>query len=1005
MTHRAGMTLSHNRTQWQRMLMGATALTVLSITAMPHALAQETTGASEGSSADIIVTGSRIARRDMTADSPIVTVSEAVLEAAATTALEDKLNAMPQFTPGNTRFASGSDQSGQATLNLRALGDFRTLTLVDGRRPQPGNARVTFDLNTIPSNIIGNVEVISGGASAVYGSDAVAGVVNLRTRKDFTGVELNASTSITERGDGAERQIGILMGSDFADDRGHAMLAFEYTDRNAIYQKNRKFYDASYQSGTGILASPYLLEGYYVPNTLNPADQSVLNSVFAGYGITGQDIFGNLGFNSDGTLFTVGGGGLNYKGALFPQNALTSYGSLVYNSGYPQLLSVPMERYAVFGSFDYKLTDAITAYAQFNYADYKTVTNTAAAPADGLWGINVPRDADHPVPDGLAAILDSRADPTAPFQIGKRLGNVGDITVEHTNQVYQILLGAKGDLGVGDLKWDLYGSYGKSQLADNYVGGAVMYSRLQELVSRPNYGAGTSIDGMTCTSGVQLFGNVPMSQDCINVLTAQLKRTTEVEQKVVEGLVSGSLAELPAGPLGFALGASYRKNTYKFTPDALAASSSTSNIVGVFGSEPTQGSTSVTELFAEALIPVFRDSAIGKSFELNLAYRFSDYDTVGSVHTYKASGNWEVNDALRLRGGYQRAIRAPNVAELYSGRSMSITLWTDLDPCGISTQAPYGNVASNPNQAQVRELCIAMGVPRAGIEGGVYDYNTPIALGEPVGNPNVREETADTYNIGIVFSPKIGGFVNRFSLSVDAYRINIKDAIGYQTPAQIYARCFNATGENPTYSADNQFCQVIGRDDGSTTVSGIPSGIPTITELPYMNLGGYKTQGIDFQIDTSFALGERVALNLNSNITYLDKFEVQTAPGEAYLDYAGTIGYTITGNGTFAKWSATTIASLSFGDANIGMRWRWIDSMRYYTNVAIPGDATPGTRAYSNFDLFGSINVNDRYTFRFGVDNVTDKQPLVVGGVAGSTDPTIYDPIGRRFYAGIRAKF
>jgi len=994
-------------------MLATTALAGFAVIGSAHAQDVAAPSADSATAADrvqeIVVTGSRIARRDYTADSPVLTVSDQALTTTSGVAIESKLNQLPQFTPAQTAFASGPGQSGQATLNLRGLGDYRNLILLDGKRLQPSSGRVTVDINTLPQSIIDNVEVITGGASAVYGSDAISGVVNFKLKHNFQGLEVNASSSISDQGDAWERQAGVLLGGNFADDRGNAMIAFDYTKRGASFQRDRSFYQDSFLKGTGTSALPYLPAGAFTGDPTNPVSQAAVDSVFGGYGYAPGTVPASgvdFGFNNDGSLFSSALGALNYKGPLYPTHAITPGGGLVYNAAYPQYLSTPMERYSAFGRLEYELSDNVTAYAQAMYTDYTTKTNGASAPASGLWVINVPYgDGQHPVPDDLATLLASRPNPNADFQIGKRLNSVGLIEQEHRNDVYQVLAGLKGSFADDQFSWEVYGSHGRSRIIDATTGGAVSYTALLDLVSRPNYGAGATdpSNGLSCTSGIQLFGDVPMSQDCVNWLTKPVKNYTETTEDVVEATLQGKIATLPAGDLRFAVGADYRRDSYSFESDSLLNTAQSNNVVGVFGAESTSGSSKVWELYSELLVPVIADKPFFKSLDLDLAYRYSNYAISGGVHTYKASADWAIVDAFRIRGGYQRAIRAPNVAELYQGATVTVNLWPDSDPCSTTSQAAYGNNAGNPNRAQVQALCSALGVPNA----GTFTYFTPLAIGQSIGNRDLKPEKADTYTIGFVIRPEFEApLFRRLSASVDAYRINLSGAIGLLPPADTYAQCFNADGSNPTYSADNAACQLIHRDDGSTTATGIASGIPTWTDQPYANLGGFKTQGVDVQVDWSIPLGIAAgSIDLNFVGTYLDQFKVQTAPGQPYLDYSGTIGNTVTGIGFYPKWRHVLSASYALSKFTIGGRWHYYDSVDYYTNVSIPGDTTAGTKAYSSFDLFGSVAINDAIELRGGVDNVTDKRPLVVGGIPGSTEPTVYDPIGRRFFLAARARF
>lgn len=969
----------------------------------------------------IVVTGSRIARRDYSATSPIVTVGETFLDTQAGGTFGIKLQQLPQVTPGGNELIGSGQPTGRATVDLRGLGANRTLVLADGRRLQPSTSALVVDLNTIPSALVDNVEVITGGASAVYGSDAVAGVVNLRLKNRFEGFEVNGQYNITDRGDGEEWTIDGLVGTNFADGRGNVTFGLGYLKRGNAYFTNRQFYRDAFALGAPPWGSDLIPTGTFIPAADNLPDQGIVDSVFGAYGYAPGSVAssGVLGFNLDGTLFSQFGG-YNFRGQYDDSIILSPFNNaVVFNVGTMQVLTSPTDRINVYARGEYDITDNLTVYGQAIYTDYRSTPNyaagmqtqgtTAVVPVDNIF-----------IPDDLAAILASRPDPDAPFGMRRLWTATGTSITKYDNTVYQVLGGLKGKIGE-NWSWDVYGSYGKTRIVSGQLSGGASFSRIQTLLTsradangkyvspyipsvngsngllpNPAYDLATNDGGASyiaadgsrpCPEGLDLFGDKPLSASCAAFLQIQTNSVTDLEQEVIEATLTGTAFDLPAGPLQVALGAGYRRNSYDFTPDVAG-----NDLVGSFGSQAVSGVTSVKEFYAEALVPVVRDLPLVQSFDLELAYRYSDYNKSGGVNTYKISGDWQVFDALRVRGGYQRAIRAPNVTELFNPQVAAAFLLGSEDPCNYDSALRTG-----PNGAAVRELCIGQGVPASIID----TYKSAFAGTQTIqgGNPDLSPEKADTYTLGAVIAPRFSSpMFQRLSLSVDYYNISVKDAISSLSPDIVFRRCFNQTGDNPAYSASFADCQAIERN----TVTGAPDR----TYAPYFNLGSLKTSGIDFQLDWGIGLdalglsSNAGRLDLNSVLSYLIDFSVQATPGAAYTDYTDTYGYAAAGNnGAHPEWKATTSLTWSNDDASFGVRWYHIDNM-----VDIMGG--DGLKAYDRFDLYGSLRVAEGFTLSAGINNVFDKQPLrTFGGLPGNTDSGSYDVLGRRYFINANIKF
>lgn len=929
----------------------------------------------------IVVTGSRISRRDFVSESPITTVSADVVANTGQLTLEKSLGQLPQFGLGDNATKTGYGSTGQATLNMRSLGSFRNLVLLDGRRLQPSDTQQVVDLNTIPSALIESVEVITGGASAVYGSDAVAGVVNIKTRRDFEGIQLDAYQSLAGEGDGGSTELSATLGAKFADGRGRVVVSGSWAKRHTIDFNSRAFY-RKHQGGTDLR----LPTGTYVANG-NPASQAALDAVFGAYGVAPGSVTGNSGlsFNADGSLFSASNGVYNYGGSQ--GGLLLSTGTQVNNPNVFLTLQAPMERYTAYGRAEFDVTDDVTVFTQFNYANYDTTILVES----GNTSLSIP--VSNPfIPEDLRTLLASRADPNANLTLEKRFYEAGPRTTLREFDVYQVLGGARGAFDAIDGTWEVYASHGRTKISEASPG-SVLRSSLNALTSAAD--GGQSL----CEGGYNPFGVTTLSDDCYNFLVAAPTKETILKQDVVEANVQGHLLNLPAGEARFAAGAGWRRNSYSTTPDAILQAG---DVVGVPYTGPSSGSSNVKELYVEALLPVLADLPLVQQFDVSLGYRFSDYNLAGSVHTYKADGNWAVTDSLRIRGGYARAVRAPSVGELFVAPSGSTPTLGRPDQGQGDYCSTANPVRTGGNADAVRALCLAQGVPVAVIDNFINLQDDADATS--VGNTDLKPEKADTVTVGFTFNPRFeSAWLSNVALSVDFYDIRVKDAIGVVSSQNSVQKCFNIDGSNPGFDPNNFFCQNISRDPNTGRISNV--------QQPTLNLGGYKTRGVDFQLDWRIGLdavgfSSSKSLSLNTVITYLDSFKIQTVPGAKWYDYAGSVGSVSASNpGSLPKWKAVTSVTYADDLLSIGLRWRHLDGMKAVATVTNPNATTPGVGSYNLFDLYSTVDLGEQYELRFGVNNLFDKDPLVLNGVPGTTEASTYDVIGRSFYAGVSVRF
>ncbi len=980
---------------------------------------------------EITVTGSRIVRRDLDAPSPIVTVGSEVLENSATTSVESVLNQMPQFVPSGTQFSNSIQNSatstpGAATLNLRGMGTNRNLVLVNGKRAQPANAQLVVDINTIPSSAIQNVEVITGGASAVYGPDAMAGVVNFILKDDFEGFELDYQMGETADGDGEEERFSMLMGVNSADGRGNIMVGIDWTKRGEVMQVDRDFFvngwnDPGNPSGN-FIGAPGLGGG-------GGASQAAVDALFpqVAPGTVGNST--DIYFNEDGSPFVVAGG-LGYNGPLNAYTNCSDYcgmkftndGNLDQNGRQIDFyLSSPMERHSVFLNGTYDLTDNLTAFMQFNYSDINIDQTGGVPPAITVWQAPaIPRDG-RALPDALNALLDSRANPDAPWPLFQVLAYNGNIRAENNNEVWQFQVGVEGELRDGDWTWEAYASRG-----DTYIEAInrrmPSLQRYQSLVYAPNFGqvAGYSpgtINGIgsgsaysqTCTTGLPVFDKFTPSADCLDSIDSNLVNISHLTQEIMEANLQGGLGdwfELPAGEVRFAVGASYRGNTFAFQPGN-PAGSILNNPIGVFSSAATGGKINVREYYGELLVPVL------DTLDLELGYRYSDFSTAGGVDTYKAMFTWNAMDNLTFRGGYQLATRAPNIAELFTAPTLEVVFHPDQDNCSVTTLAPWGNVPSNPDGAKVIDLCRAIiGNNTSGFDTQTYSITGisgpegfhrqnppffPLEIAIRQGNPNVGPEEGETYTFGAVITDPMG--IDGLTVTADYYDISLVDAIAPTTVQTVYNNCFNWNGStNPSYDVNHPACQRIRRN----AISGDRAQVDT----PFDNLGTQETQGVDLNISYSFDVGPGT-LGINSNMNFLTTYEYVPGPGDPVIDAKGTLD-----RGGLFDFQHLTRFTYFWNDWNLGLSWRHLDSADAAAKAQSPSTTILGPGSYDIFNFNGGWNISENYSLRFGIDNLFDEDPELTnsnpaGGDTNSdqTNPGLYDLLGRRYYVGFKVNF
>ncbi|WP_292043580.1 MULTISPECIES: TonB-dependent receptor domain-containing protein [unclassified Brevundimonas] len=937
---------------------------------------------------DIVVTGSRIARRDAVAESPILTVQQEDITHSGATTVEHYLNTLPQVTAGLSSQSNNPSSNGRAFIDLRGLGSGRNLVLIDGRRPMGSTGAGTVDTNTIPAALIDRVEIISGGAASTYGADAVSGVVNFILKDRFDGIQLDSQYRLTEQGDGEEWSTDITFGGNFADGKGNAVFNAGYFSREAMYKDARDFAGQASSTTSIFPGGSAGMIGDNVP------DQAAVDAIFGGAGrCDASGGWAGFGFNPDGSLFCTGlstSSVYNMYGYTGPESAIaTAFAPNIfsYNFEPDNILVLPMERWNLFTRVNYDLNEQFKPYVQAMYTNYNALQELAPTPAGGNTGWNV--SATNPfISPSLAAVLAARPDPLAPFAFSKRFNDLGGRTGYNTHDVWQVTLGTKGALARTETwQYDVYASYGRSVL-NEIQGGNVRRDRVQQLLDAPTVSAMSTLSGGACPNGLNLFGQGALDPTCAAWVSLEAKNLTVIEQSMVEATVNGDLFEMPAGPLQGAFGISYREIDFDFRPD----SGLQPGLVAGFNQQlPIAGALNWTDLFAELLVPIVKDVAFAKDMSLSLGWRVSDNSNTGASESWKANLEWQVNDWFRLRGGMQTAIRAPSIGDLFSPQTNNFPSFNLSDPCDVRLPASdYSR--SGPNAAQVAALCATQSSV-AGRETFTWSGQANSIGG---GNPDLSPETSESWTAGFVaHSPfNTGGWADTLYLSVDYWSIALEDVIAAPGAATVVQRCFNRDNANPTFDANNEWCQLFNRNQATGGVEEL--------KLFARNQAATETSGVDVTFNVRLDTEAAGSFGLNVLSTWVEKYTSQLSSVDPVYDFVGTIG---SGTGSAVpEWRHTIQTSWTLDPVSLTATARYIDDM-VHSNTVTGGSGT-GVDNVWYFDLRGTWNVNDTVSLRAGVNNVFDEQPqLYTPNVQSNTDPSTYDVLGRRYFVGLTARF
>ena len=924
------------------------------------------------------VTGSRIPTANLEGVSPVTVMTAKEIGLDGVRSVENLLNNLPQvFADQGGTISNGA--SGTATVNLRNLGADRTLVLINGRRVPAGSPRSTAaDLNQIPAPLIKRVEVLTGGASAVYGADAVAGVVNFIMNDRFQGAQIELNHSFynhqqngggvadaaarknfavpgDKSADGKISDASLLLGGNFADNRGNATVFFSYKKEDPLLQSERDYSACA------------------------------------------------IGGMTNGNQFNCGGSSTSYPGRFITENGNRTVADAnggvrpwtsadLYNYGPLNYFQRPSERYGFSAFAHYAVGENATIYSEASFHDDHTVAQIAPS---GLFGVNATVNYDNPFLSqawrtelGLAAPGD-----TADVFILRRNveGGGRQDDIRHTS--YRGVLGLRGS--IGNVDYDVYGQQGRVLYQEMYKNdfSIARTGRALDAVSDPATGQPVCRAALDGTDPACVPYNIwaldKITPQALSYLQTPGLQKGYTSQRVLGATLTTDLGEfglqMPMANEGIGLSGGFEHRTEKLGLDVDTAFD-TGDLAGQGG--PTHGVSgeySVKDYFIETRIPLMRNQPLAKDLSLSASYRRSEYSTDQSTNSYGAGVEWKPTSMLMLRGSYQQAVRAANVVELFTAQGLGL-YDNDMDPC------------AGDSPSATLEQCARTGVTPAQygkiIDNPAQQYNALYG-----GNNNLRPETAKSTTFGIVLTP-----VKDLAITLDYFNIKVEDVIGVMPPTTTLNQCLN--------TGDPTFCSLITRDElGSLWM--LPTSQIVATNL---NLGMRKTSGLDVGANYAWRPDNGWGgFDFSMNGTYLKEYLSEDIPGMGTYDCAGLFGSTC---GTpLPEWRHKLRATWSSPwGVDLALTWRYIDEVKLdstSSNEQLAGSSQPGDRVFAErnyFDIAGSYRFAKNFTLRAGINNLLDKDPPV-GGVTssvfgnGNTFPQVYDGLGRRVFINLTARF
>lgn len=972
------------------LLMGVAGLAVLSSSAFAQ---------NDQTMETIVVTGTLIRSPEATSPSPLQSIDAKFIQDKGTINIQDALQDNPSFgIPGKSRAISNGDvtNAGTATVNLRNLGANRTLVLIDGMRTVagvPGTAQV--DLSMIPTEFIERVDVLTGGASSVYGSDAVAGVVNIIYKKKFEGLVAEAQGGISQEGDDKSYKFSVTGGHNFADGRGNFLVNATWSTEGVVLASDRaRSADAWYSAG--LLTSPKDATKLFVPalnrSTVIPAGTTAVGGVNYTFDNAGNAVVWDI--NNQATRFNANDPAYNSHRAVVS----------------------PVNRLMFATRASYEVNDKLRLFVEGNYGHVSSRSYYEPHPLvsnSNIIGVGANLNVENYVinPATLALVkvrnpyipdliyngaTDTNGDGLKDISFSKRMTEFGNRETTIERQQFRIAMGAEGNIS-NDWSYSAYFTYGRTSLSARMDGLYIQSNLLSAMNAVTDIydlnKNGSTTDAICADATARLYGCQPIdllgvgniSKAALNYVKGFATQNSLQELKTASASVSGTLFNLPAGPVQLGAGTEYREESSRHIFDPLSNKAQN----GYVQETNTIGRFNVKEAFAEVNVPILSDLPMAEKVSMRAAARISDYSTVGAFWAYNAGLEWKPVEDVMLRGVYAHAVRAPNIGELYAASAAGIT--AIVDPCnGIKltdTSTVAKNCLKNPGI-----------VANANANGGTATFIQTDYQGVPQisqANPSIHEETASTWTFGAVYTPQQ---ISGLEFSVDFYSIKLSDAIASASTTTILSKCYQ--------QGIQAFCDAISRRAAASLPYSAGSVEQIVTGL--VNSGGAWAKGLDFTAHYTTELGGGMASAAVSYTRLLSQAQIPLQ-GEATDNQAGEVGYphnkgNITlgyDNGPFGiTLSGEFIGESQLDDVWIKNNFGTGVNMKYFRIDPV---------FYTDVNL--KYTLADHYEFYFGVKNLfnIDPPPLWAGlpGNTGDaqTDSALYDAVGRRFYGGVRFQF
>ncbi|HKD20842.1 MAG TPA: TonB-dependent receptor [Rhizomicrobium sp.] len=979
--------------------------------------------AQEGSTETVVVTGSRIPQQGIYAPSPVTAVGEQEMKFEGTTGVETLLNNLPSVFANQTSGVSNA-ATGAATVDLRGLGPVRTLVLVNGTRLMPGDPNNSFpgangasDINQIPASLVDHVEVLTGGASAVYGSDAMAGVVNFVMRKNFEGFEIDGQYGVSEAEnsnssyrntvssagdqlakegvwDGANETSTLIIGANSANGKGNVTAYIGYQNTEAVLAGARDFSACSFIGTTSHVCG-------------------------------GSSTFNKFLSLDTGTTYFEQGTGAPGSGTFVP---FTGAPTQLFNFGSTNYLQRPDTRYT--GGFfaHYEANKELDIYTSFMFTDDNTTSQIAArglfngvgAVGGFAWLVNC----SNPLLTGQEnqALCGTRAGdafvPNAQYkaggyfngagnlnageaelEIGRRAIEGGPLVQDLRHTAYRMQIGARGDLGDG-WTYDVYGQYGRSlfsRTALGYFSTSAVANALQ--VTNNAAGQPVCISSASCVP-LDIFNGIgSITPNMLAYVKVPALQNGYTEEQIVSGSVTGNLGEYgiqspwAKAPVAVSFGSEYRAEYLQLQPDNEYTSGDLNGAGGATVATPRAG-FNVVEGFTEVKIPLVQEKPGAEDLSFNGGYRYSSYSAAGAVSAYKYGLEYQPIDDFRVRASYERAVRAPTVLEAFAPNNL--VLVTAQDPCSVAgnTLAACASVTNNGNTA-------------------ILACPSTQCYQQTGGNANLKPEIGDTRTIGVVFTPT---FLDGFSATIDYFNIDVSQFIGTISPTVTLSECYSFNVQS--------FCSLVHRNAFGQLYG---NGYVTATN---QNTGFLHTKGVDLEANYNLELDNFHMTSGYGSLqfafigTYLQSFVVEPVQGLGTYDCAGLYGPTCSrqgeASGPLPKWRHRLRTTWTTPwDVDFSANWRYLSSVKLDTNTSNPlltnGKHDRANATINDFwylDLAGDWNVRTGVELHAGVNNVFGRLPptlstsvLPTGPGNDNTFPGTYDSLGRTFFIGATIKY